>query len=82
MLLSVPICGTAALAAALLPEESRPIFLNSGPVIFLFMPILAFLYFVRFGQWQQRQYSASWLTTAAVVLVILMPFVYPYLRSH
>jgi len=82
VLLSLPVCWIAALASFLWTDESRPLFLSSGPVLFLFTPLLAFLYFVRFGQLGERQYSSSVLTTFVVLAVTGMPFYVPYLRSH
>ena len=82
VLLSVPICWVAALAAAFMSGESCPGFLQSGAGAFLVTPVFAFLYFLRFGQRQRRSYSSSWLTTGVVFFVILVPFVLPYFRSH
>lgn len=81
VLLSVPACWAAALASVLWPSEARPLFLAAGPVLFFFTPALAFLYFVRFGQWQKRPFSSSWLRTFVVLMVIGFPFLFPYFRS-
>lgn len=78
VLLSVPLCVTAALAAAFWPAETRPLFLSVGPALFLLTPLVAFLYFAWFGG---PTYASSWWATLAVLGVILGPFVLPYFRS-
>ncbi len=82
VLLSVPVCWLAAVLAFAWPVETRPLFLSDGPVLFLFTPLLAYLYFLRFGQLGEKQFSSSILTTVVVLAVIGIPFYVPYLRSH
>ena len=82
VLLSLPVCWIAALVSFLWPDESRPLFLSESPALFLFTPLLAFLYFVRFGQFSEKQFSSSVLTTVVVLAVTGMPFYIPYLRGN
>jgi hypothetical protein len=82
VLLSLPICWTTALVSFLWPVDSRPLFLSEGPVLFVFTPLLAFLYFIRFGQLSEKQFSSSLLTTIVVLVVTGIPFYVPYLRNH
>jgi len=81
VLLSIPVCWIAALVSLLWTEESRPLFLSAGPALFIFTPLLAFLYFVRFGQLSEKNFSSSLLTTVVVLLVTGIPFYIPYLRN-
>lgn len=82
VLLSVPICWLAAVLAVAWPDETRPLFLSEGPVLFLFTPLLAFLCFVKFGQFNEKKFSSSALTTVVVLAVTAMPFYLPYFRNH
>ncbi len=82
VLLSVPVCWIAALISFIWPVQSRPLFLSEEPVLFLFAPLLAFLYFVRFGQLTKKQFSSSLLSTIAVLTVAGMPFYLPYFRNY
>lgn len=82
VLLSAPVFWLAAIVSFLWPAETKPLFLSTGPLAFLFTPLLAFIYFVRFGQLEQKQFSSSVLTTAVVLAVMGMPFYIPYFRSH
>lgn len=82
VLLSVPFCWFSALMAFLWPAETKPLFLSDGPVLFLFTPLLAFLFFVRFWQLSEKQFSSSVLMTLVLIAVIGMPFYVPYFRSH
>jgi membrane protein YdbS with pleckstrin-like domain len=78
LLLSLPVCTGAALAAAWWPAETRPLFLSVGPGLFLVTPVLAFLYLVWFGA---PTYASSWFTTLIVFGVVASPFILPYLRT-
>jgi hypothetical protein len=81
VLLSIPVCWIAALAAFFWPVETRPLFLSDGPILFILTPLLAFITFVRFGQFYDRQFSSSLFDTAMVLSIIGMPFYVPYLRG-
>jgi hypothetical protein len=81
VLLSIPICWIAALAAFFWPVETKPLFLSDGPTLFVFTPLLAFLSFVKFGRYYKKLFSSSWFDTVMVLCVIGMPFYVPYLRG-
>ena len=82
VLLSLPICWVAAITSSLWSAETKPLYLSSEPAFFFITPLLAFLYFVRFGMYQEKQFSSSLFTTIVVLAVIGMPFYVPYFRSH
>jgi hypothetical protein len=81
VLLSIPVCALAALAAVIWPTETKPTFLLEGPVLFLFSPLVAFVYFIRYGQFQRQQFSSSVFATLVILAVVATPFCLPYLRD-
>ena len=78
VLLAVPRCLLAAIAAFLWPPETRPLFLSGEPLVFLFTPLLAFVFFVRQGQ--LRGYAASMYSSLLILAIVSMPFYIPYFR--
>ena len=80
VLLSLPLCLLAAIAAFVWPPETRPVFLSGEPVLFLFTPLLAYVFFIREGQRMGRAYASSIYISLLVLAIVTLPFYVPYFR--
>jgi phosphoglycerol transferase MdoB-like AlkP superfamily enzyme len=81
VLMSVPVCWVAAAISGLWSGGAKPLFLSSPPILFILTPLLAFLYFVRFGLSQGKPFSSSVYTTIMILAIVGAPFYVPYFRA-